>query len=135
MISLYQRIYYELYLLWRRKKDEVGNAKYNAVLSISLLFWLNLYSVVTVLDVSLGLGVLKIIVSTNRIVLGIVFVCVLILNWLVLGRKSSHKQIEMTRQPVDNGQSNYSRLGVILYVVASVVMNPLLAYVLPPYAQ
>lgn len=132
MISLYQRIYYELFLLWRKKNDQVANARYNAVLTLTLLVTANLYSLLTVVDVWLKFGFIELIVNTSRVELVLIFVLMLILNWLFLGRASSHTDI-MRKFETQNGPYRYSTTAVFFYAILSLVLNPLLWLYLPPY--
>ena len=99
-MKFYRYIYYNLVILWLRKKDEPENARINAVLTISALLFLNILNIFIIIVIAdknklidlPDFNLPEINFDTKVWIVGVLFV-VAVLNYLLLARKKQFLKI------------------------------------------
>lgn len=94
-MKFYRYLYFNLYQLWLKKKDEPENAHINSVITITFLLYVNIMSIPLI---SLAASKKEIInlpqVNVNvKIWIAVILVSVGIFNYLLLARKRQHNKI------------------------------------------
>lgn len=47
-MRIYRYLYYNLFCIWLKKKDERGNAQINAIMSLTFLIYLNIMTIILI---------------------------------------------------------------------------------------
>jgi len=120
-MKVYKCLYYNLYKMWLKKKDEPQNARINAVMTITILLYVNIISVPLVAlafykkeiihlpDISMKV---KLCIATCLIVIGI-------LNFVLLGRKKQHNKIVKKFKAIEKNNKQNGYYFTIMYLIIS----------------
>ncbi len=120
-MKTYRYLYYNLYRIWLKKKDEPENAHINAVITITFLLYVNIISIPLILVAISKNEIINLPeINTNIKILIVVFLCgVGALNYFLLGRKKQrHKIIEEFKSENEKKRKN-GLFFTILYLVIS----------------
>ena len=121
-MKIYRYIYYKCYCLWLKKKDEPENAHINAVMSITILIYMNLLDFLFIFstifkDVKLKLPV----VSTNvKIVICTIMISFGLLNYFLLAYKKKYLKIVEEFKNETEKQRKRGTLYVWIYAIVTI---------------
>ncbi|WP_282036655.1 hypothetical protein [Saccharicrinis aurantiacus] len=120
-MKIYRYLYYNLFLLWLKKKDEPENAHINAVITITFLLYTNLMSIPLSLVAIFKNEIIAIPeINTNvKIWIAIFLIGVGILNYMLLGRKREHNKIVTEFMASSKRIKRNSFYYTLLYIVTS----------------
>ena len=122
-MKIYRYIYYKCYCLWLKKKDEPENAHINAVMSITILIYMNLLDFLFIFstifkDVKLKLTV----VSTNvKIVICTIMISFGLLNYFLLAYKK--KYLKLIEEFKDETEKQRKRGTIYVWIYAIVTIG------------
>jgi len=122
-MKIYRYIYYKCYCLWLKKKDEPENAHINAVMSITILIYMNLLDFLFIFstifkDVKLKLPV----VSTNvKIVICTIMISFGLLNYFLLAYKK--KYLKLIKEFKDETEKQRKRGTIYVWIYAIVTIG------------
>jgi len=122
-MRFYRLLYYNLFKIWLKRKNEVNIAHINSVISITLLVCVNLLSIPLILMALFNLKLsflpeadlsMKINLAVGMITLGII-------NYFILGRKKQHIKIvkEFSSYKEDYGKT---KLYTIIYITITLLI-------------
>ncbi|GEM_PF-1469481 len=95
MISFYQLLYYELYFIWKRKTDEVENARINAVITLTFSLFANGLSFVLILLIFFEIDLIPDLAKGQfHLFIGLPLIMIGVINWFALGRSEAHQKIQ-----------------------------------------
>jgi|SRR5690554_6727910 len=94
-MKTYRYLYYKLYCIWLKKKDEVENAHINAVITITFLMYVNIMSIPLVIMAVYKYEIINLPEINFNVKIWIVGVLIGtgILNYFLLARKKQHVKI------------------------------------------
>lgn len=104
-MRVYKYLYYNLYRIWLKKKNETENARMNAVITLTFSLWINMLNIALISFVIFNKDIFNLPESSLKvnIWIGIIIVFIGILNYLLLGRKKQHNKI------IDKFETNSKR--------------------------
>ena len=120
-MNIYRYLYYKLYCIWLKKKDESENAPINAVITLTFLLYVNFFSIPLILlatykkdfinlpEINLNIGVL----------ITIIMVGIGLLNYLLLARKKQHIKIVEEFKIESEEKRKKGMVYVLLYLIIS----------------
>ena len=122
-MRFYRLLYYNLFKIWLKRKNEVNIAHINSVISITLLVCVNLLSIPLILMALFNLKLsflpeadlsMKINLAVGMITLGII-------NYFILGRKKQHIKIV---KEFSSYKENYgkTKLYTIIYITITLLI-------------
>ncbi|WP_298651242.1 hypothetical protein [uncultured Proteiniphilum sp.] len=105
-----------------RKKDEVENARINAVLTLTFSLYINIINISLILLVLLKTEIIKLseIDANEYIFIPIVFLVGGIFNYLLLARKKPHEKIIEEFKSESEVKRKRGMMFTILYLVMSI---------------
>ena len=121
-MKTYRYLYYKLYCIWLKKKDERENARINAVMILTFLLYMNF---MTVELVPLALFKKEIIgvseINANEyIFIPIVFIISVIINYILLARKKQHEKIIEEFKSESEAKRKKGMVLTVLYIIVSI---------------
>lgn len=119
-MRLYKYLYYKLFCLWLRKKDEPENAYINAVISIAFLTCINIVSIPLVLMAVFGKDVITMPQLPNRWIIFTVVIAYGVLQYFLLAHKKKYLKIAEEFKNETEEQSKKGTLYTLLYVIISI---------------
>lgn len=127
-MKFYRKLYYNLYLLWLRKKDEKSNAKINAVITLTFFSYINFLTIYLLIfafwkdfkNHMPGLSNYKYEIVGVLTLIGI-------LNYFHLGRKRNHDNIVREFSPQKNSYIINSSLYLIVSFMLPILIGILIA--------
>nr|WP_320117912.1 hypothetical protein [uncultured Marinifilum sp.] len=120
-MNIYRYLYYKLYCIWLKKKDESENASINAVITLTFLLYVNFFSIPLILlaiykkdfinlpEINLNVGAL----------ITIIMVGIGLLNYLLLARKKQHIKIVEEFIIESEEKRKKGMVYVLLYLIIS----------------
>ena len=118
---LYYNLYYNLFKIWLKKKDEINIAHINSVISITFLICVNLLSIPLILMAlfNLKLSFLPEADLSMMINLAVGMITLGIINYFILGRKKQHLKIvkEFSKEKYKK-----SKLYTIIYITITLLI-------------
>lgn len=120
-MKLYRYLYYKLYCIWLRKKDEPENAHINAVITITFLIYVNIISIPLVWLAAFKSEVINLPEVNIEVKIWIVGLLVVtgLLNYFILARKKKHKIIVGKFNKESDKQRKKGLFYTWLYIVIS----------------
>lgn len=120
-MKTYRYLYYKLYCIWLKKKDEVENARINAVLILTFSFYINIINISLILLVLLKTEIIKLseIDANEYIFIPIIFIASVTINYLLLARKKQHEKIIEEFKSESEAKRKRGMLYTILYLIVS----------------
>ncbi|MDG5801076.1 hypothetical protein QA597_11975 [Marinilabiliaceae bacterium ANBcel2] len=94
-MKFYRYLYFNLYQLWLKKKDEPENAHINAVITISFLLYVNIISIPLIFLAASKNEIINLPqMNVNaKIWIAVILVSAGIFNYFLLARKRQHNKI------------------------------------------
>jgi hypothetical protein len=94
-MKTYRYLYYNLYCIWLKKKDEPENAHINAVITITFLLYVNIMSIPLILLAASKNEIINLPESNLNVKVWIAAILVVtgIFNYFILARKRQHNKI------------------------------------------
>jgi hypothetical protein len=118
-------IYYRLFDMHSRGEDQITGA-FLAVITISIVFWLYLFSIIVLLK---KIDVIPFFLNkTETIALGIF---IIILDYFLFMHKKKYEKIIQIFKDESNNERRRRRLFALLYVLLSVVIFVLITFYKP----
>ena len=120
-MKLYWYLYYKLYCIWLRKKDEPENAHINAVITITFLIYVNIISITLVWLAAFKSEVINLPEVNTEVKIWIAGLLVVtgLLNYFILARKKKHKIIVEKFNKESDKQRKKGLFYTWLYIVIS----------------
>ena len=120
-MKTYRYLYYKLYCIWLKKKDEVENARINAVLILTFSFYINIINISLILLVLLKTEIIKLseIDANEYFFIPIIFIASVTINYLLLARKKQHEKIIEEFKSESEAKRKRGMLYTILYLIVS----------------
>lgn len=120
-MNIYRYLYYKLYCIWLKKKDEPENAQINAVITITFLISVNLFSIPLVLMAIykkdfISLPEINLNISA---LIAIALVWIGIFNYFLLARKKQHVKIVEEFKMESAGKRKRGIRNTLLYLIIS----------------
>lgn len=133
-MKTYRYLYYQLYRIWLKKKDEVENARINAVLTLTFSLCINIINIPLILLVLLKTEIIRLseIDANEYIFIPIVFLVGGIFNYLLLARKKQHKKIIEEFKSECEAKRKRGMMFTILYLVMSIGIPLYIAFFTTP---
>ena len=116
-MKTYRYLYYKLYCIWLKKKDEVENARINAVMTLTFLFYINLISLAFFQKDLIGIYEIK---ANMRIVIPAIMITGGIINFLLLARKKPHEKIIEEFKSESEAKRKKGVGLTVLYIIVSI---------------
>jgi hypothetical protein len=94
-MKIYRYLYYNLFRLWSKKKDESEIAHINAIITITFLLYVNIMSIPLIIVATHKYGSFKFPEPniTIKVLIGFILIGAGILNYILLARKQQHTKI------------------------------------------
>lgn len=120
-MKTYRYLYYNLYRLWLRKKDESENAHINAVITITFLLYVNIMSIPLILIAANKNEIINLpeINLKVKIWIASALIGVGILNYFLLALKTQHHKIVEEFNLKSEGKRKKGIVYTVLYLVIS----------------
>lgn len=120
-MKLYRYLYYKLYCIWLRKKDEPENAHINAVITITFLVYVNIISFPLVWLAAFKNEVINLPEVNTKVKVWIAGILVVtgLLNYFILARKKKHEIIVEEFNEESDKQRKKGLFYTWLYIVIS----------------
>ncbi len=120
-MKTYRCLYYNLYRIWLKKKDEPENAHINAVITISFLLYVNMMSIPLALVAIFKNEVINLPEINMEVKVWIVtfLIGVGIFNYILLGRKKKHNKIVEEFKVESERKKKNGFYFTVLYLVIS----------------
>ena len=117
-MKYYRFLFYNLTLIWKRKKDEVENASINGIISISFLTILNVLSILLIIMTIFGRTSISIPEIENKWITFLIVIAYGILNYFILMHKGKHKK---HFERFDNLSDREKKIGMIVTISYSII--------------
>lgn len=93
-MNTYRYLYHKLYCIWLKKKDEVENARINAVMILTFTLYANFMNILLIILVLTKKDILRLteINADMRIVIPVILITGGISNYLLLAQKNSMRR-------------------------------------------
>jgi hypothetical protein len=120
-MNSYRYLYYKLYCIWLKKKDEPENAAINAVITLTFLLYVNLFSIPLLVMAIYKKDFINLPeINLNRSVwLSVILIGTGILNYFSLARKRQHDKIFEEFKMESKGKSKKGIIYTLLYLTIS----------------
>ncbi|MBT3208713.1 MAG: hypothetical protein HN704_15250 [Bacteroidetes bacterium] len=120
-MKTYRYLYYKLYCIWLKKKDEPENARINAVITITFLLYVNIVSIPLILLAIHKNEIINLpeIGSNVKIWIGLILVGAGIMNYFILARKKEHAKIIEEFKMENKSKRKKGMVYTILYLIVS----------------
>lgn len=118
-MKLYKYLFYKLFCLWLRKKDEVENAHINAVISMAFLTGINLISIPLILMASFGKDVISIPQLPSNWILFLVVIIYGVIQYFLLAYKKKYLEIVEEYKNENEEKNKMGTFFIWLYIVIS----------------
>ena len=121
-MKYYRLLFYNLTLIWKRKKDEVENASINGVISISFLTILNIVSIPLIIMSIFGRTSIPVPEIENKWITFLIVIAYGVLNYFILMHKGKHKKCF---EQFDNLSDREKKIGMrvtISYGIISILI-------------
>lgn len=120
-MKTYRYLYYNLYRIWLRKKDEWKNAQLNAVITITFLLYLNIMSIPLIIVIASNRELILLPGINLEVKIWIIAFAVGVgmLNYFLLGRKKQHNKIVEEFESVEERRKKYGFFFTIIYITIS----------------
>lgn len=92
-MKFYRYLYFNLYQLWLKKKDEPENAHINSVITITFLLYVNIMSIPLISLAASKREIINLPKVNVKIWIAVILVSVGIFNYFLLARKRQHNRI------------------------------------------
>ncbi len=123
-MKTYRYLYYNLFRLWLRKKDESENARINAIITITFLSYVNIMNMPLILfavnkyvifdlpdiNINVKVWIVSLLFATG------------ILNYVLLARKQRHTRIIDEFKLEDNHKRKKGIVLTVFYLIISLVI-------------
>lgn len=123
-MKTYRYLYYKLYYLWLKKKDEPENAHINAVITMTFLEYTNIFSIALIILIATKkrIIILPEFNSNTKIWFVLVIIFTGIFNYFYLARKRKHNKIieEFNSEGLKQSKRDYAV--TILYIIFSLLI-------------
>ncbi len=133
-MKTYRYLYYKLYCIWLKKKDEVENARINAVMILTFTLYANFMNILLIILVLTKKDILKLteINADMRIVIPAILVTGGIINYLLLARKKPHEKIIEEFKSESEAKRKRGMMFTILYLIMSYGIPLYIAFFITP---
>lgn len=120
-MKTYRYLYYKLYCIWLKKKDEPENAHINAVITITFLLYVNIMSIPLILLAASKNEIINLPESNfnAKIWIAVILVVAGIFNYFILARKRQHNKIIEEFKSESEGKRKNGIFYTIVYMVVS----------------
>lgn len=122
-MKYYRYLYYNLYLIWQKKKGEKDIAHMNAVITITFFFFLNLTSIPLLYMAIFRKGITLLPEELNSNAKSIIVIFILLvgfLNYFYLGRKKKREGIiEQFNKQSDNKRKRGIMFAVLYLLISA----------------
>ncbi len=119
-MDIYQYLYYRLYCIWLKKKDEVENTHINAVITISLLVCLNILSIPLILMAVFGKDIITIPELPPKWILFIIVIGYGISQYFLLAYKKKYLKIVVKYKNEPDLKRKHGKLFCWIYIIISI---------------
>ena len=120
-MKTYRYLYYKLYCIWLKKKDEPENAHINAVITITFLLYVNIMSIPLILLAASKNEIINLPENNfnAKVWIAVILVVAGIFNYFILARKRQHNKIIEEFKSESEGKSKKGIAYTILYMIVS----------------
>lgn len=120
-MKTYRYLYYKLYCIWLKKRDEPENAHINAVITITFLLYVNIISIPLILMAVYKNEIINLpeINFNVKVWIAVILVGVGIFNYFILARKRQHNKIIEEYKPESKENRKKGMAYTILYLIVS----------------
>ena len=120
-MKTYRYLYYNLYRIWLKKKDEPKNAHINAVITITFLLYVNIMSIPLILLAASKNEIINLPESNFNVKVWIAVILVVagIFNYFILARKRQHNKIIEEFKSKSEEKRKKGKTYTILYIIVS----------------
>jgi hypothetical protein len=120
-MKTYRYLYYKLYCIWLKKKDEPENAHINAVITITFLLYVNIMSIPLILLAASKNEIINLPESNfnAKVWIAVILVVAGIFNYFILARKRQHNKIIEEFKSESEGKRKKGITYTILYMIVS----------------
>lgn len=119
-MRLYKYLYYKLYCLWLKKKDETESAYINAVISISLLLGFNIASIPMILMAIFGKDSIPFPELPSKWILYLIVIAFGVSQYFLLAHKKKYLKIVDEFKKETESQSRKGFLYTWIYIVITI---------------
>ena len=120
-MKTYRYLYYKLYCIWLKKKDEPENAHINAVITITFLLYVNIMSIQLILLAASKNEIINLPENNfnAKVWIAVILVVAGIFNYFILARKRQHNKIIEEFKSESEGKRKKGINYTILYMIVS----------------
>lgn len=120
-MKVYRYLYFKLYCIWLKKKDEPENAHINAVITITFLLYVNILSIPLIFLAASKNEIINLPESNFNVKILIVFILIVagIINYFLLARKEQHNKVIEEFKSESNEKRKIGMAYTVLYLVVS----------------
>lgn len=120
-MKTYRYLYYKLYCIWLKKKDEPENAHINAAITITFLLYVNIMSIPLILLAASKNEIINLPESNfnAKVWIAVILVVAGIFNYFILARKRQHNKIIEEFKSESEGKRKKGITYTILYMIVS----------------
>lgn len=120
-MKTYRYLYYNLYCIWLKKKNEQRNARINAVITISFLLYVNVISIPLILLAVYKKEIISLPgINTNvKMWIVILLITTYILNYIFLGRNEQHNKVIEEFKSENEKKKRNGLFFTVLYLIVS----------------
>ncbi len=119
-MDIYKYLYYRLYCIWLKKKDEVENAHINAVITISLLVSLNILSIPLILMAVFGKDIITIPELPPKWIFFIIVIGYGMSQYFLLAYKKKYLKIVEKYKNEPDLKRKHGKLFCWIYIIISI---------------
>ena len=135
-MKIYKLLYYRLYCIWLKKKDEPENAQINSVMTITFLVYTNIISIPLLIAAIFKVAIINWPETTLTIKIVIVGIGLsgMIVNYFFLARKKQHLRILELFSNETIEQRKKGILYVWLYIIISISIPLFIGFFTNPFS-